>query len=369
MLDTLAPANVYVQQLETPDAWGSQAHLGVIRELYGLADSSGIVVTRESALGLPVVSKARRVLATNLGRMTLVNRKGTRPAPLQMPYLEQPEEGRPLAQTLTWTADALMFYPRAWWIIQRRDAAGWPARGGVKLLPRADAELDKDGKLVKAWGEPVEARDVIQFDSPDGGLLHDSQTLLRRALVLNRAAALAEENPVPALDLHNVGQTELSKDQITKLLDSFMEARRRRGVAYSDKTIEVRTLGVAESQLLLGARSAMDLDLARVVGLPAWAADVAVQGSSLRYENRSARSWELIDLFLSTYMVAISSRLSMNDTTPQGWRTEFNSDELTRESLKARFETYEIGLRAGFIDQAYIDAAEGEPMLRGENPA
>lgn len=346
----------------SPALWGDSSHLGIIKELYGIADASGIAVTRGNALALPVISKARRVLATNLGRMTLVNRKGGRPAPLQMPYLEQPEAERPLSATLTWTADALMFYPRTWWIVQRRDAAGWPARGGVKLLDRADATFDRDGKLIKAWGKPVEARDVIQFDSPDGGLLSDSAPLLRRALVLNRAAALAEENPVPALDLHNVGDKPLSSDQIGELLESFMEARRRRSVAYSDKSIEVKPLGMVESQLLLGARTAMDLDLARVVGLPAWAADVAVQGSSLRYENRSARSWELIDLFLSTYMTAIASRLSMGDATPQGWRTEFSTDDLTRDDIKTRFETYAIGIEKNFIDQAWIEAQEGQTM-------
>lgn len=337
-------------------------HLGIIGELYGLADSSNVAVTRKLAMSLDVVAKGRRVLATNIGRMTLVSRKGATPAPVAMGYLQQPEQDRPLAATLTWTVDALLFQPRTWWIVQRRDAYGWPARGGVKLLDRKDAEFDEDGVLIRAWGEPVKPADVIQFDAPDGGLLHDGARTLRRALVLDRAASLAEENPVPSTDLHYTGTKELTGDQITDLLNSWRRARAKYGAGFSDRNIEVKTLGIQDSQLLIEAQQRMDIKLARAVGIPAWAADVALEGASLNYQNRQSRAWELIDLFLATYMTPITSRLSMSDCTPIGWTVDLDNDSLTRPDMKTRFETYEIGMRAGFIDQAFIDAAEGQPL-------
>lgn len=350
------------QVLASPPEWADSSHLGIVSQLYGLADSSGITVSRKTALGLPVVAKGRRLLATNLGRMTLVNRKGNRPAPLQLGYLQQPEKDRPLAATLTWTADALYFRPRAWWIVQQRDFAGWPARGGVKLLDWADATIDTNGNLTHAWGKPVEARDVIQFDAPDGGLLHDHAGLLRRAIVLNRAASLAEENPVPGVILENQGAEKLLGPQIVDLLESWMEARRRYGVAYADKNIKATEMKSSIENLLIEGRKQMDLDLARAAGLPAWAADVPVEGSALNYQNRSSRAWELIDLFLATYMTAITSRLSMNDCTPIGWQTTFDTDELTRPDMKARFDTYSVGLQQGFIDQTWIEAQEGQQL-------
>ncbi|MCC2034212.1 hypothetical protein [Microbacterium allomyrinae] len=356
-------AAVQMQQLlASPPAWADSSHLSLIGELYGIADSSGIVVNRRTALGLPIVAKGRRLLATNIARMQLVNRKGAAPAPMQLAYLQQPEADRSLSATLTWTVDALYFYPRTWWIVQKRDAAGWPARGGVKLLDRKDAEFDKDGRLVGAWGKPVAARDVIQFDAPDGGLLHDGQTLLRRAFILNRAVSLAEENPVPSVNLENTGNEALLGTQIVELLESWMEARRRYGVGYTDKSIKATTLGISNSQLLIDGQKQMDVNLARQVGLPAWAADVAVEGASLNYSNRSSRAWELIDLFLSTYMTPITSRLSMNDTTPIGWSTAFSTDDLTRDDIKTRFETYAIGIEKNFIDQTWIEAQEGQQL-------
>jgi len=358
--------------LASPPQWADDSHLAVISQLYGLADASDIRITRRMAMSLDVVAKGRRVLATNLGRMTLVNRKGNGPAPLQMAFLQQPEADRPLASTLVWTVDALMFRPRTWWIVKQRDFAGWPARGGCKLLDYDDAEFDENGKLVKAWGEPVEPRDVIQFDAPDGGLLHDGARTLRRAIILDRAASLAEDNPVPSINLENTGTRELGEQQIRELLESWMNARRKYGVAYTDRSIKATPLGIDNAQLLLDAQNRMDLKLARQIGIPAWAADVALEGSTLNYQNRSSRAWELIDLFLSTYMTPIASRLSMNDCTPVGWTTTFSTDDLTRPDVKERFETYEIGKRAGFIDDAWIEAQEGQPLRIGaaeETPA
>lgn len=353
------------------DAFGVRAHiatpfesdpLNVVGELFGLADSSSFPITRKTAMSLDVVAKGRRVLATNIGRMQLVSRKAGQLAPVQMGYLAQPEAERPLAATLTWTVDALLFYPRTWWIVRRRDAYGWPARGGVKLLDRQHAEFDSDGTLIAAWGEPVEPRDVIQFDAPDGGLLHDAARTLRRALVLDRAASMAEENPVPSVDLHYTGHQPMDETQIADLLASWRRARAKHGAGFSDKTIEVKTLGIQDSQLLIEAQKRIDLKLARAIGIPAWAADVALEGSTLNYQNRQSRAWELIDLFLATYMTPIASRLSMPDCTPIGWTVALDSDELTRPDLKTRFETYEIGMRSGFIDQQYIDSQEGQTM-------
>jgi hypothetical protein len=342
--------------------WADGSHLAGLESLYHLADTSEIVISRKTAKSLPVVAKADRLLTTNLARMRLVSKKGGAPAPLQLGYLQQPEKDRPLAATLTDIGRALFYDEATWLIIQQRDAYGWPARGGTKFLHRHDATFDDDGKLVAAWGDPVDPRDVIQFDAPDHGLLYDGQKILRRAVILDRAASLAEENPVPSTDIHYVGNQPLEDTQITDLLNSWRAARGKYGAGFSDKTIEVKTLGIQDSQLLIEAQRQMDVNLARQTGAPAWAVDVALEGASLDYTNRQSRAWELIDLFLAGYMTPISSRLSMNDVTPIGWTTEFDVDTLTRPDQQTRFTTYKIGIDGGFIDQAWIDTQEGQPL-------
>lgn len=339
-----------------------QGELDPIGELFGLADSSNIFITEKTARSIPVVAKADRLLTTNLARMPLVSRKGGLPTDPQMGFLQQPEADRPRSATITSIGRALMYRPCAWLIVQRRDAYGWPARGGVKYLKPKDATLDAEGRLTHAWGEPVTARDIIQFDSPDGGLLYAGVKTLRRAVILDRAASLAEENPVPSIDLHNVGNQSLDETQIRDLLKSWRTARANYGAGYTDKSIEAKTLGIQDSQLLIDAQRQMDVNLARQVGIPAWAADVAVEGATLNYQNRQSRAWELIDLYLTGYMTPIADRLSMNDVCPMGWTAEWDQDVLVRPDQKTRFDTYKVGIDGGFIDQTYIDAQEGAPL-------
>lgn len=349
-----AAVQAAVTGYRSPYGGASVLETATLEDLFGLA--ANLTVTRERAMKLAVVAKGRRVIAGNIGRLSLRTMADGKLAPVQLSLLSQPERSRPLSATLTWTADQLMFYPRTWWIVQERDAFGWPA--WVKLLPQADAMLDTDGILVGAWGRPVQARDVIQFDAIDSGLLIDGAETIRRATILARAASLAEDNPVPALDIHNDGE-DLDDDGIKELLDSWQAARRQRGVGYSSKGITVNALGAPVENLLIEGRKAIDLELARHIGAPAWAVDVEVPGASMTYQNRAARNWELIDISLSAPMTAISSRLSMPDVTPVGWTVEFATDTLTRDDQKTRFEAYKLGKDGGFITNEWIAAQEG----------
>lgn len=86
---------------------------------------------------------------------------------------------------------------------------------------------------------------------------------------------------------------------------------------------------------------------------------MALEGSTLSYENRASRNWELLDLGLSPMMTSITSRLSMGDVTPHGWQVEFNTDQLTRDDMKTRFETYKIGVDGNFVTPEQIAAWEG----------
>ena len=211
----------------------------------------------------------------------------------------------------------------------------------MKLLDQSDAMVD-DGRLTHAWGRPVEPADVIQFNSVDGGLLHDARETLQRALILVQAASLAESNPVPGLDIHNDGE-ELDRAEIEELLTSWQAARKQRGVGYSASPSRSTHSGHSVENLLIEGRKQIDVELVRHCGIPAWAADVAVEGASLNYQNRASRNWELIDLALSPYMNVLTSRLAMPDVTPRGWTVQLVIDDLVRDDQATRFANYKTG--------------------------
>lgn len=326
-----------------------------------------IAATRANANTIGTVVSCRNTV-TMLSRLDLyVERRGLRNDTL-LPWLGRPEVGTPLATTLQWTLDDLFYYPASWWLVTGRDAYGWPTT--FERIDRSRATFDTTGNLTMVDMKPVAPADTIRFDSPLGeGFLNTASRDIKRAIALNMSAALAEDNPVPTVELHNESGIELNQTEIDDLLEAWSSARRKRGVAYTPKGIKVNTYGQQPQQLLIDGRKQISIDLIRHANMPAWAASTAIDGGDMNYENRASRNWELLDLVLSSFATAITGRLSMTDITPRGWNIKFDLEQLTRPAQLERFQAYEIGKRAGFIDNAWIQAQEGWASVPAEgNP-
>lgn len=324
-----------------------------------------VTINRDAAMRIGAAAASRHTIAGTSGRLPLFlsDHKGVR-ATDQPAVLRQLERGVPLSTTLTWMFDSLFFYPCTWLVVRDRDAYGWPR--WYEWVSQARADLDMDGNLVKIDGEPVRPEDVKRFDSPLGhGFLHNARKDLQRAIALNVSAALAEDNPVPTVELHNETGIELTASEREKLLDDWSSARRRRGVAYTPKGLKVIAHGAAPEQLLIDARRSIAIEVVRHANLPAWAASTAVEGATMTYDNRSMRNWELIDLTLSPYFKQFSDRMSMNDITPRGSVVRIDTSELVMPDQKTRFEAYAIGRKHGFITNEWIAQQEGWPTPTG----
>ncbi|QEO08892.1 phage portal protein [Protaetiibacter larvae] len=324
-------------------------------------------VNRANAMKVASVAAARHVIAGTAGRIPLVARKDGARVPAQPSLLVQPERGVPRSTTMTWTYDALFFQSCTWWHVTERDAYGWPA--WVEWVPLAKAGLDNEGRLIKVGDTPVRPEDVIRFDSPLGeGFLHNAGKIVQRAIALDLAASKAEDSPIPAVELHDELGVELPQDKIDDLLDKWAAARRTRGVAYTPKGLKVIPHGKPADALIIDGRKTISLDVIREANLPAWAASTAIEGATMTYDNRSLRNWELLDLTLGSYFEAVAGRLAMPDVTPRGWTVEADTDRLTRDDMKTRFEAYQIGKTAGFIDNAWIAAQEGWATVPADTP-
>lgn len=337
----------------TASPLADSTHLESVNAAAQLATPPLAPLDRSRAMSIPVVRRARNLIASTIGRLPLVETLDPAAEPSRL--LAQPELGRSRSNSITWLVDQLIFYPYAHWHVIERDARGFPTR--VELLPNAVVSYDRATGAVKT-PRGVNAADLIRFDSPDEGLLIAGADVLRRSITITAAASRAEANPVPALDLHNTGE-EMTAEEVENLLTSWERARARRGVGYSSRGLEVRPLGASTENLLIEGRRQIDLELVRAIGLPAWAADVVISGSSLNYTNRESRNAELIDFTLSPFMTAISDRLSMPDVTPRGRVVTFDTDALVQPSREQRWKTLADGIAAGIITIEEARAEEG----------
>ena len=332
----------------------------VLAELYDLEYQP---VTRQTAMAISAVAKCRHLMAGHLGKMPLVAYRGNKPMDKQPLIVTQPEVGRPRFITMTWTADALMFFGRAWFTVtQRYQEDGRPAR--LRFVPEWEAEVI-DGQLVKAYGVKVDPKDVIRVDGPHEGLLTFAGPRIREALAIDRAAARAADNPVPSIDLHQTGGADMSDAEIDALIERW--GTKRRGVngaiGYTNASIEARALGQPVEQLLIDGRNVAALNICRSLGFPAWAADVTVAGSSLTYSNVQSRTRELIENTYASYMAAIEARFSMDDILPAGVWAGFDTSGLLRGDFTERMNGYKAAIDAGIYTAEQCRALEaGRPL-------
>ena len=339
--------------------WSDGSHLETItfENMYGIGVQGPLA--RSAAIGVATVAGGRDVLTGRISRCPLLEFDSNgQLSPQQPALLTQLERGRPRSQSVTWAIDAMFFYGRTFFHVTERGADGFPA--WVRLVPEKDAELNDDGQMVKAFGETIAPRDSMRIDGPHEGLLNRGADTIRRAIRLNRAAAKAENNPVPSIDLHNEGE-DLNKAERDQLLGSWERARTTSGVGYSSKSLKVNVLGQPAEQLLIDGRKAITLELLRHMGAGSNPEIVAsaVEGTGLTYTNKASREAALIDNFLAPYMTAFEDRFSMNDMRPRGRTVRFDTSVLTREDTATRYANYKTAKELELLTTEEIKKSEG----------
>lgn len=314
-----------------------------LSEVFGFA---GQPVSRSQAMSLGPVKKGRKLITGQIGSFPLVVYRGTDRISPQPALSTQLEAGRPRAVTLAWIADALLFFGRSFLEVTARDWTNRPTR--FAFVPEWQARTDGAGQLLAVNGRKVGSRDWIRIDADDEGLLTSAQEDINQALAIKLAVGRAAQNPVPSIELHQTGGTQLTDKQIDTLVQRWAVARsgKNGGVAYTNETIEAKVLGQNVEQLLISARNASAIDLANHMNLPAWAVDASVEGSSLTYSNVPSRTRELIDYTLAPIMNAIAGRLSMDDVLPAGTWCAFDTSAALRGTFGERMTGYKTAIDA-----------------------
>lgn len=334
-------------------------------------------VSRRDALSVPAVLRGRNLLCA-IATLPLVTRDRAR-FEVRAPLLEQIDPNVPNVVTLAQTVEDLVMEAISWWQITERDSAGYPRRAvhldvaTVSLQPPPDAwrklrTLPSGQQLPEGvvWvqGEPVAGRDMIRFDSPNPGLLVAAARAIRRAMLLEQAAALYATDPRP-LDYFRPadGADPADDDEVQGILDDWATARRKRSTAYVPAALTyetVDTLSPADLQLAQLQRQAT-VEIANALGLDA--EDLQVSTTSRTYQNAVDRRVDRINDVLAPYMRAITDRLSMNDVTRRGQLVAFDLDDYLRADPQTRWTTHEIGLRNNVVSAEEVREAEGLPAV------
>lgn len=309
--------------------WGS-ADLAriVFEEMFG---SDVPANTRSAAMRLAGMARARNLVVSTIAGMPLaaLRRDERLPDP---PWFWTCHDGSTPQHCLAWTVDDLIFYG---WSL-------WEFVLGADKFPLSHARIDYadwtiDGDNRLRWSttdEPIVNSSSTRYVLIPGlheGVLTYGCDVIRDTRALYAIVRERLNNPVPQVDLHQTGGRQLNKDEIADLRSDWALARSgaNGGVAYTNEWIEAKPFGVGGENLLIEARNAAVLDLARLVGVHGATVDATTPKASLNYETTSGRNEELVDFDLNLYMLPIRSRLSLDDVTPHGTRIAFDLADFT----------------------------------------
>lgn len=286
---------------------------------------------------------------------------------------------------LAMTIEDLLFEGIAWWQVTGQDFDGYPV--SVRRVDPARVSLDPpsssagpdntpagyarpDGKrYVWVDSQPVSAELMKRFDSPNPGLLKANARAVRRALLLDRLAAMYAENPA-LLEYFTDGDSPevdpLNDDEIASFLAEWQTMRRLRPVGWIPSTVkraDVSAPSPKELQLVELQRQ-VTLELANGLGVDP--EDLGVSTTSRTYFNAQDRRTSKVNGTYKPIMSAITDRLSMGDFTRYGYASRFDLTEYLTPDPATQV-TYWRGLYdMGAITADEIRAAAG---LSGPAPA
>ena len=286
-------------------------------------------VQRDQAIQIAPLSRARQLIVSTIPRLPLVATTANGEE-VDLPHFLTASTGTlsPFHRML-WTIDDLFFYGWSLWAVER-DADG-TITDAVRIAYDAWS-FTADGTIT-INDQTVPSDAVILIPGVGEGILTYGAATLTEALNISRAIQKAAETPSAQIELHQTNEAQMTDEQVNALIARWARARRGEngGVAYTSSGIEVREHGAAKEHLLIEGRNAVAVDLARHAGIPATMIDATLSGSSISYQNTSARMAELITFGLSPLMSVVASRLSQDDVTAPGVTIDFDTTSVIED--------------------------------------
>ena len=326
--------------------------------------------TREQAMSVPSVARARNIICSTIGSLPLETYNHFTKEHLDpQRVIMQPDPRVAGSAIYAWIAEDLLFHGVAYGQVLDSYAASdnsrvraWTRVAPDRVTYNLNANQTEitsymvDGMHVPATG----LNSLIVFSGLDEGVLNRAGRTIRAAQELEKAAELYAKEPVPTMVLKSNG-TNLTPERITKLLESWKVARNTRATAFLNADVELNALGFDPQKLQLNeARQYLATEIARAVGIPA--SFLSAETTSMTYSTTVMERKALIDFSLRNILTPIEQRLSMADFVPNGVEVRFDIDDFLRGSALERAQVYEILNRIGAMSVEQIQ--EEEDLIR-----
>ncbi len=294
---------------------------------------------RSVALRNPTISRARDLICGMIGclEITQYGRQwdGEEYEYIDLPpdsWFQNPDPNVTRNFIMSFCADDLMFYGRAFWVVTERNAAGFPSAftwipaADVKTFYQAGQQWWGPSSQIYFQGIQLDTKDVVQFLSPIPALLFTGSRAINTATRLDNAAERFATMEVPAGYLKQTGGEPMSGQELADLAAAWSEARLTSSVAALNEYVEWKESNIDPSKMeLVSARTYQALELSRVANIPPYLVG-APSGSGMTYQNAQQARQDLYLFGAKPYIDCIEQTLSLNHITPRGRYIELDVD-------------------------------------------
>jgi len=242
------------------------------------------------------------------------------------------------------TASDLMMFGRAFWVITERlgngfpNAFTWIPAQNVYTLDQTGPQWFGPSDQITFQGAPLATKDVVQFLSPNGGLIYQGQMAITTALRLQRAAERFATNEIPSGYLKQTGGEPMTSQDLADMAAAFAAARQQSTVAALNEYVDYKETSHKPDDLqLVQSREFMALEMARLANIPAYLVGVSVPGYT--YQNAEQAREDLYLFGAKPLIECIEQTLSMNSIIPRGRYVELDVRGYLKENGMADTDT------------------------------
>ena len=325
---------------------------------YGGYNNFASAILRQDAVGVPSITRCRNLICGTIATIPLeMYSLSTGEELPSLTWVDQPDKRQPRAVTIAWTVDSLFMYGVAYWRVEevyaddnRPARFSWIQNDRVTVKYNA-LNTEVEYYMINNIRVPESGvGSLVTFQALDQGLLLRSQSTIRAAIDIEKAAAIAAQTPQPSGYIKNNG-ADLPDQQVQGILNNWKLARQNRATAYLTSTLDYNVTSFSPKDMAYAeAKQYFATELARACNIPAYMID-AETFRGMTYQNIIDGRKEFFAYSLAPFVTAIEDRLSMDDLTPRGQTVRFSVDEtFLRVDPITRLQVTEKLLTLGLID-------------------
>ena len=290
----------------------------------------------EAALSVPTVSRARDLICSMIGCLSFkqytLQFNGEYMERIYIPpdtWFQQPDPNVTRNFIMANTASDLLMFGRAFWIITERLGNGFPSAytwipaQNVMTIDQTGPQWFGPSNQIMFQGMPLDAKNVVQFLSPNGGLIYQGQTAITTTLRLQQSAERFATNEIPSGYLKQTGGEPMTAQDLQDMAAAFAAARQQSTVAALNEFVDYKETSHKPDDLqLVQSREFMALEMARLANIPPYLVGVAVAGYT--YQNADSARMDLYQFGAKPLIECIEQTLSANSIIPRGRYVELD---------------------------------------------